>query len=195
MKKNFKSDYKKHESKTIFGPFKRLLIWHYLLQDGAVLIRSVMTIHSCWTYQVSLAGMEKVNFVLSQIQRAGNPPYLDGTCDEYAIEITYNTTSFIYTNLLDFEDINNGNPNITLLKHYNPDPPSDGVHTACFEGFLTVPNTVFTLAIVNINNPNDILATTTFTLDQTVSIGNPTSQRYCRNGLCRAGFCQPKMHC
>lgn len=103
-----------------------------------------------------------------------------GPCADYMIEITYNSTGFNFTPppsfpVTGYTEIDNGNPNITLLRHIFPFIASGGYYGPCLEGTLNTPGTVFTLSLVNINDPNDVLTTTTFTLDQTVTIGNPTS--------------------
>ena len=107
-------------------------------------------------------------------------PSNNNTCNEYAIEISYPTLDFVYTNIggsppfPGFEDVNS---NPTVLRHYDPTVYLDINKEICFEGFLTgySPQTVFTLTVVHNSNPNDIIATSTFTLNQTVTIGNPST--------------------
>ncbi|MEO1259080.1 MAG: T9SS type A sorting domain-containing protein [Bacteroidota bacterium] len=103
-------------------------------------------------------------------------PFPNNTCNEYAIEISYPTLDFVYTDIAGnppFEGFEEVSTFPTVLRHFDPQIIPDIERRICVDGFLTgfSPVTTFTLTIVHNSNPSDIIATTTFTLDQTVSIG------------------------
>jgi len=91
------------------------------------------------------------------------------TCGGYVVELEYPTGSFIYTDLDEFY-LHSQNQSLTVLRH-QPSFVSEGLTIGCLEGVLQVPNTVFTIRIVWPSDPNDVLSTTTFTLDAFKTIG------------------------
>lgn len=92
-------------------------------------------------------------------------------CGDYVVELIYATGTFIYTDLGDFS-LYSFNQTTTVLR-YLPQLFFDTQITGCLEGVLQVPGTVFTLRVVSAVNPNDIVATSTFTLDQANTVGGP----------------------
>ena len=98
-------------------------------------------------------------------------------CGDYVVELEFPTGSFIYTNLDDFY-LDTITQATTKLWH-EPELIYDiPLLYGCLEGVLQVPGTVFTLRIVSMTNPNDVLSVTTFTLDQPVHIGSPGQTTY-----------------
>jgi len=92
-------------------------------------------------------------------------------CGEYVIELEYETGHFIYTDLGDFY-LHSETQDLTVLRH-QPNFISEGLTIGCLEGVLQVPGTVFTIRVVWPDNPNDVIATSTFTLDGSTTIGGP----------------------
>ncbi|MCF8248228.1 MAG: hypothetical protein K9J37_20215 [Saprospiraceae bacterium] len=102
--------------------------------------------------------------------------------EEFGFQITYPEPNFIYTDLdpsyyIPFADVSDpiGNPGTTTLYAYQEFPLQDINIVACFEGVLQTPNTVFTLSIVNDEDPSIVLNTVNFTIDNAVTIGNPNT--------------------
>lgn len=98
-------------------------------------------------------------------------PY--NVCDDYVVEIEYPTGAFIYTNLGDFT-LHSFNQTTTVLRHI-PNVVYDVYTFGCLDGVIQIPNTVFTIRIVNPNNPSDIVSTQTFQLDNIVTVGAPST--------------------
>jgi len=92
-------------------------------------------------------------------------------CGDYVVELEYESGNFIYTDLGDFY-LHSETQDLTVLRH-QPNIISEGLSIGCLEGVLQVPGTVFTLRIVWPDNPNDVIATSTFTLDASTTIGGP----------------------
>ncbi|MFN0215704.1 MAG: hypothetical protein ACKVT2_15710, partial [Saprospiraceae bacterium] len=110
-------------------------------------------------------GVGKICFVTS----ANWVHYND--CKDYVIELEYETGNFIYTDLGDFY-LHSETQDLTVLRH-QPEFISEGLTIGCLEGVLQVPGTVFTIRVVWPTNPNDIIATSSFTLDASTTIGGP----------------------
>ena len=92
-------------------------------------------------------------------------------CKDYVIELEYETGTFIYTDLGDFY-LHSETQDLTVLRH-EPNIISEGLTIGCLEGVLQVPGTVFTIRVVWPTNPNDIIETSSFTLDASTTIGGP----------------------
>ncbi|MEL6863904.1 MAG: hypothetical protein AAFP19_05770, partial [Bacteroidota bacterium] len=103
------------------------------------------------------------------IQTNGDLAFPPNGCFDYVVEIEFPTGSFIFTDLQDFV-IQSQDMNTTVLR---AQPLFiAGIWTSnCLEGVVQIPNTVFTLRIVNMNDPADIVEMETFTIDDFVEIG------------------------
>jgi hypothetical protein len=92
-------------------------------------------------------------------------------CGEYVVELEYETGNFIWTDLGDFYG-HSETQDLTVLRH-QPSFVSHGLTVGCLEGVIQVPGTVFTIRVVWPSNPNDIIATSTFTIGSPTVIGGP----------------------
>jgi len=104
---------------------------------------------------------------------SGNNVYPISICDDYIVEIEYPTGSFIYTNLGDFS-LHSFNQTTTVLRLI-PFIVTDFNFFGCLDGVIQIPGTVFTLRIVHPNNPNDVITTQTFQLDNFITVGAPNT--------------------
>lgn len=96
----------------------------------------------------------------------------DWACNDgpYEVQITFQTGSFIYTDLGDFSVLSSNQTSTTI--HAALGPISEGTTSYCLEGVIQVPGTVFSVQIVSLNDPTVIFYPRTFTLDVANVIGS-----------------------
>lgn len=92
-------------------------------------------------------------------------------CGDYVVELEYETGNFIWTDLGDFYG-HSEIQGLTVLRH-QPNFVSHGLTIGCLEGVVQEPGTVFTVRVVWPDNPNDVVATSTFTIGSPTVIGGP----------------------
>lgn len=93
-------------------------------------------------------------------------------CADLIVEISYPTPNFVTTDLGDFSYSEDSGTNTSKLT-YAPPSIFHLVSSGCFEGLIQVPNTTFTLTILSASDPSEIYTTTTFSLENIVTVGTP----------------------
>ena len=88
--------------------------------------------------------------------------YKDLGCEDYEYQLEFPTTSFFVTNNGDMTGT--VNPTTTIYS-VEEEATFDITRRKCISGLLQIPNTVFTLRLVNKFDPTDIISTFTFKLD------------------------------
>ena len=105
-------------------------------------------------------------------------------CADYVVEIEFPTGSFIIGPNSDFDIIQSSPATTTILQH---DPGgafnSDADYRACVEGLLQIPDVEYTMRIVDPNDPNDIINSVTFKLDDVKTIEDMTVSNAISLGL------------
>jgi hypothetical protein len=97
-------------------------------------------------------------------------PDINNCQGSYEVQIMFPTGAFIYTDLGDFSLLSNNNGVVTLNSIINFN--SDGPSSACLEGVIQVPGTIFNVQAVSLSNPSLILNPSTFTLNNPIVIGS-----------------------
>ncbi|MBK8841730.1 MAG: hypothetical protein IPO33_02230 [Saprospiraceae bacterium] len=88
--------------------------------------------------------------------------YKDLGCEDYEYQLEFPTTSFFVTNNGDMTG--SVNPTTTIYS-VEEEATFDITRRKCISGLLQIPNTVFTVRLVNKFDPTDIISTFTFKLD------------------------------
>ena len=110
-------------------------------------------------------------------------------CEDYVFELSWPTTEFIYSDLGAWTIVGRDPLGNTVLR-LEPTLIFDGRAFDCLTGRLQNLNTVFTLTVVNRNDPTDVLSTESFPFNDVKEIGNPGTTTFL-SGLIQSGVLLP----